>query len=164
MNLGNFELEELLLAAMKSEIDSKNVYYKLSKKTKNWLLKDKLEFLAKEEEKHWQFIEDIYLNHFPEKKIKIPKETPVPLPELIIPDEDTPVSKILRDAMEAEQVASEFYKALAQRFPDDTKLNNTLLYFADMELGHYKILEVEKDSMERFEEDDVYWPMVHAGP
>jgi len=33
-----------------------------------------------------------------------------------------------------------------------------------MEIGHYKILETEKVSMERFEEGDVYWPMVHAGP
>jgi hypothetical protein len=33
-----------------------------------------------------------------------------------------------------------------------------------MELGHYKLLEVEKESMERFEEADVYWPMMHIGP
>ena len=35
------------------------------------------------------------------------------------------------------------------------KLNNTLKYFSDMELGHYKLLEVEKESMERFEQADV---------
>jgi hypothetical protein len=33
-----------------------------------------------------------------------------------------------------------------------------------MELGHYKILEQEKYSMQRYEEDDVYWPMMHVGP
>ena len=47
---------------------------------------------------------------------------------------------------------------------DGTKLNHTLKYFSDMELGHYKLLEVEKESMERFEEADVYWPMMHIGP
>ena len=50
------------------------------------------------------------------------------------------------------------------RFEDGTKLNNTLLYFSDMEIGHLKILQIEKESMERFEEGDVYWPMVHVGP
>ena len=66
--------------------------------------------------------------------------------------------------MNAELAASEFYKNLAGRFEQGTKLNSTLLYFSDMETGHYKILEMEKESMERFEEGDVYWPMVHAGP
>jgi rubrerythrin len=163
MNLNGFNLEELLLAAMKSEMESKNLYLKMAKMTKNGLLTDKLDFLAKEEEKHRLFIEDTYRNHFPDKKVKIPMETPVPLPEVKI-TEDTPMSKLLSDAMAAEQNASEFYKKLASRFEEGCKIHNTLIYFADMELGHYKILETEKESMERFEEADVYWPMVHIGP
>jgi len=106
----------------------------------------------------------VYKNHFPEKKIKLPRKTPVPLPEVVITSKDMPLSKLLREAMGAEQVASEFYTSLASRFEAGSKIHNTLLYFADMERGHYKILEMEKESMERFEEADVYWPMVHAGP
>jgi rubrerythrin len=71
---------------------------------------------------------------------------------------------LLKEAMNAEKVASDFYKSLAGRFEEGCKLYNTLMYFSDMEIGHYKILEMEKESMERFEEGDVYWPMVHAGP
>ena len=52
MDLSNFDLEDLLLAAIKAETDSNIFYTKLSKKTKNGLLQDKLLFLAKEEEKH----------------------------------------------------------------------------------------------------------------
>jgi rubrerythrin len=78
--------------------------------------------------------------------------------------DDTPLSVLLKDAMNAEQNASDFYKNLAERFEQGSKINNTYLYFSDMEIGHYKILEMEKNSMERYEEDDVYWPMVHAGP
>ena len=163
MNLDNFKLEELLLTAIKSEIDSNKLYTKIAKKTKNGLLQDKLEFLAKEEEKHREFIEDIYKNHFPDQKIKLPKETPVPMPKIEL-DEDLPVSKMLVMAMKAEEKASDFYKALAGRFEEGSKMHNTLEYFADMERGHYKILEMEKESMERFEEADVYWPMVHIGP
>ena len=163
MELGHYDIEILLLAAIKSEVESNKLYKKMSKKTKNGLLRDKLEFLAKEEEKHREFIEEIYMNHFPEKKLKIPDQTPVPLPEVKMTD-DTLLSTLLKEAMNAEQNASDFYKNLAERFEQGSKINNTLLYFSDMEIGHYKILEMEKNSMERYEEDDVYWPMVHAGP
>jgi len=163
MNLDSFKLEELLLTAIKSEIDSYKLYKKIAKKTKNGLLKDKLEFLAKEENKHQEFIEDIYKNHYPNEKIILTKETPVPMPKIEL-DEEMPVSRLLQMAMKAEEKASDFYKSLAGRFEEGSKINNTLIYFADMEKGHYKILEMEKESMERFEEADVYWPMVHAGP
>ena len=163
MDLSRFNLEDLLLAAMKSEVDSKILYSTMAKKTKNGLLQDKLDFLAKEEEKHRLFIEDIYRNHYPEKEPMLPKKTQVPLPE-VVTTEDMSLSKLLKKAMEAEQTASDFYISLADSYEADSKIHNTILYFADMEIGHYKILETEKESMERFEEADVYWPMVHVGP
>lgn len=163
MDLNKFELEDLILAAIKSEIESNEIYTKIAKKTKNDLLKDKLLFLANEEEKHRAFIENIYKSKYPDKELEIPEKTPVPLPKIEM-TEDTPLSKLLKQAMKAEETASEFYKHLANRFEKESKLYNTLMYFADMETGHYKILETEKHSMERYEEDDVYWPMIHAGP
>ncbi len=163
MDLGGFDLEDLLLAAIKSEVESNKLYSKMAKKTKNGLLEDKLNFLAGEEDKHRAFIEEIYMNHYPEKELKLPAETPVPLPKVEF-NEEIPLSKLLKQAMEAELSASKFYRSLASRFEEGGKIHNTLLYFADMEIGHFKILETEKESMERFEEADVYWPMVHAGP
>jgi rubrerythrin len=164
MDLKKYSLEELLLAAMKSEVESNAVYTTIARTIKNGLLKDKFEFLAKEEEKHRAFIEQLYKKKFPKKIIMLPSTTPVPLPALRIPDEDAPLGAVLLSAMNAEQAASEFYKGLSKQFKDEVTVHNTLLYFADMELQHYKILEIEKQSMDRFEEADVYWPMVHAGP
>jgi rubrerythrin len=165
MDLRKYTLEDLLLAAMKSEIESHVVYTTIADQVKNGLLKDKFKFLAKEEEKHKTFIEQVYKAKFPKKKITIPKTTSVPLPPLVIPGEDTALGTILKDAMAAEQAAHEFYQSLSTQFTkDDKMIRNTLSYFADMELQHYKILEIEKESMDRFEEADVYWPMVHAGP
>ena len=164
MDLSGFDLEDLFLSAIKSEVDSKQLYLKMVKKTKNGLLQDKLEFLAKEEEKHRLFVEEIYRNHYPNNKIVLPKKSPVPLPEINITDKEMTLSKLLRDAMKAEQSASDFYKSFAGLFDKNSKIQNTLLYFSDMEIGHYKILEIEKESMDRFEESDVYWPMVHVGP
>ena len=164
MDLSRFNLEELLLAAIKSEVESKSLYSKMAKRTKNGLLQDRLAVLLKEEEKHRLFVEDIFRNHFPEKTIKLPKKTPVPLPDIGLIDLDMPLSKLLQKAMDAEKSSRDFYKSLASRFEQGSKLNNTLMYFSDMEFGHYKILEMEKQSMERFEEADVYWPMMHVGP
>jgi rubrerythrin len=164
MDLKKYSLEELLLAAMKSEVESNALYAKIARNIKNGLLKDKLEFLAKEEEKHRVFIEHVYKKKFRKKLIKLPSKTPVPLPELRISDEDAPLGSVLLSAMNAEQASYEFYKELSKQFTDDKMIRNTLTYFADMELQHYKILEIEKQSMDRFEEADVYWPMVHAGP
>jgi len=163
MNLNEFNLEELLLAAIKSEVESKDLYLNIAKKTKNGLLSDKLKFIANEEKKHKLFIEDIYKNHFPRKKILLPNKSSVPLPKISITD-DMSVSKLLKIAMDAELTVSDFYKSLSDYFEKGSKLHNTLLYFSDMENGHYKILEIEKQSIDRFEEADVYWPMVHMGP
>jgi rubrerythrin len=163
MDLNNFELEYLLLTAVKNELDSRDIYSKMAKRTKNGLLEDKLEFLAKEEEKHRKFIAEIYKNHYPGKELNLPEKTAVPLPEISY-SEETEMSELLSQAMDAESVASKFYKNLATRFEEGTKIFNTLMYFSDMETGHFKILEMEKESMQRYEEDDVYWPMVHAGP
>ena len=135
----------------------------MAKRTKNGLLEDKLTFLAKEEEKHRSFIEEIYNNHYPNDELKVPEKSVVPLPEINY-SEETELSNLLSQAMDAESSASKFYKSLAGRFETGTKIYNTLMYFSDMEIGHFKILEMEKESMQRYEEDDVYWPMVHAGP
>ncbi|HWR28182.1 MAG TPA: ferritin family protein [Candidatus Thermoplasmatota archaeon] len=165
MDLRKYTLGDLLLAAMKAEIESHTVYTTIANQVKNGLLKDKFTFLATEEEKHRSFIEQVYKAKFPKKKIVVPKTTPVPLPHLAIPDEDAPLGTILKNAMAAEQAAHEFYQSLSKQFTkNDAKIRNTLSYFADMELQHYKILEIEKESMDRFEEADIYWPMVHAGP
>ena len=163
MNLKKYDLEELLLAALKSEVESNTVYTKIARKVKNALLKDKFFYLAKEEEKHRQYIEKIYTKTFPRKKLVLPKTTPVPIPTLIYPSEDAPLSSVLTRAMEAELAAKEFYTYLSTQFRN-ASIRHTLTYFADMELQHHKILEIEKESMDRFEEADVYWPMVHAGP
>lgn len=165
MDLKKYTLEDLLLAAMKSEIESHAVYTTIATHVKNGLLKDKFKFLAQEEEKHRSFIEQVYKAKFPKKNITIPGTTPVPLPPLTIPDEDTPLGTVLRNAMAAEKAAHEFYQSLSKQFTkEDKTIRNTLSYFSDMELQHYKILEIEKESMDRFEQADVYWDMVHVGP
>ena len=164
MDLTSYTLEQLLLAAIKSEEESNQVYSKLADHVQNGLMKDKFQFLAGEEQKHKQYISDLYKSEFPDKRLQLPDETPVPLPGVSIPaDEDISISKVLAQAMDAEKAAHDFYLGLSERY-DDPMVKNMLHYFADMETGHYRILEQEKNSVEWFEQSDVYWPMIHAGP
>ncbi len=163
MNLNNYNLEDLIKTVYRSEVDSEKTYTKIADSVENGLLKDKLLFLAEEEKKHQNFIEKIYNLRFPEKKLTPAEKQVISFPEIKFSDEDIPLSKILKQAMDAENFAQNFYQKLSERF-DDKEIKNMLQYFADMEKGHFKILENEKESMEKFEQADVYWHMVHAGP
>lgn len=163
MDLSKFSMEDMLLAAIKSEIGAKEAYFKLAGGIKNAFLKDKLEFLAWEEDKHRKALESIFKETLLGKEIVVPEETPVPLPDIEIPDEKVPLSTILASAMKAEMAARDFYNSLSELF-DNPNTKAAVAYLASMELGHYKLLEIEKEIAERFEEYDEYWPMMHAGP
>lgn len=164
MNLDKFNLEELIGAALKAEIDSENAYLILANRVKNALLKDRLNFLAGEEKKHQEFIRVLHKQTFPDEEVVVPKRTPVPLPSIKIDDEMMRTSEVLQSAMHAEKAAHEFYKGLAERFADDKQVYGMLLYFSSMELGHYRILEIERQSAEKFEEMEIIWPFIHVGP
>jgi len=163
MDLSRFSENRLLVAAIKSEIDSKEIYQHTANRVHNALLKDKLTFLASEEVKHRNIIEGIYKEKFPNQELQIPEKSPVPLPELLISDEMMPISKIFFMAMNAEKASYDFYNELARLYENNPTLKKTIEYVATMEMGHYKLLEIEKDNMEKFEDFDIYVPMIHVG-
>jgi rubrerythrin len=163
MNLTGFSKEELFVSAVKSEVESREVYSGLAEKVKNAFLKDRLRFLASEEEKHKAFLEGAFEREFPGRDLIMPEKTPVPLPEMRIPDEMVPLSEVLESAMGAELASQEFYSSFAAEFPEGTDMRKMLEFFATMEMGHYRILEMERDNMKRFESYDMYWPMIHVG-
>lgn len=164
MDLSKYTLKDVVVTAMKSEVESRAVYEKLADRVKNFMLKDRLKFLAGEEAKHYRFFEGFYAKEFPGEEVVLPDENPVPLPAVLVYDEAMPISEVISSAMEAELAARDFYTEMAGLFADRVKTRNMLLYIAKMELGHYKLLEHEKELAEEFETFDVDWPMVHEGP
>lgn len=164
MDLTEFELEDVILTAMRSEVDSREVYEKLADRVKNFMLKDRFLFLASEEVKHYRFLENLYGREFPGKDIVLPAEAPVPLPSVLVYDEAMPISEVIASAMKAELAARDFYTDMADLYTDREEIRKMLLYIAKMELGHYKLLEHEKETAEEFETFEVEWPMVHEGP
>ena len=162
-NLSVYSTKDLLLTSIKSEIDSRSAYLKIKASVKNAVLKDKMDFLAKEEEKHRVYFEEFFKKKFPDALLEIPNNSPVPLPEIKI-SEPIVLSEVLQQAMNAEMAARDFYIAFSERFVDEKEIYNMLNYIADMEMGHFRLLEIEKDNSERFESYDDSWPMMHAGP
>ena len=164
MDLSKFDEHTLLLAALRSEMDSKEVYHQIADRVKNALLKDKLDFLASEEEKHRKIIEGVYRETFGDKELHIPEKSPVPLPKVTITGEMMALSEVFSMAMNAEMAAYGFYNELAKLYENNPSLKKTIEYVATMEMGHYKLLEIEKNNMEQFEDFDVYLPLIHVGP
>jgi rubrerythrin len=164
MDIEKYSMEDLIVSAVKSEMEAKAVYSKLAGSVKNYFLKDRLNFLSAEEEKHREYLTKLYNKNFPSKELTLPEVSPVPMPNIVMESEDTPISDILSSAMGAESAAAEFYKEFAKKFPSDSEESHMLVYLSGMEMGHYKILEIERQSALKFEEFDQVWPMMHAGP
>ncbi len=162
MDLSEFTLKDLLRIAMSSEVESRKVYLSLKERVDNLLLKDRFQFLADEEEKHRKYIERIFNKKFPKEEPELSPGITTPLPE-IKADDNMPISEILQSAMDAEMAAREFYLQLSEKFEDE-EINKMLKIFADMELGHYRLLEVEKNLAEKFEDYESMWPEFHVGP
>lgn len=66
--------------------------------------------------------------------------------------------------MQAEKAAHDFYISIAEKFNENKKIKNMILYIAQMEMGHYKLIEIEKENAEKFEAYNIEWPMMHIGP
>jgi rubrerythrin len=164
LKLKKYALADLLLAAIKSELESREVYSRVAGRVRNAFLKERLEFLAGEEAKHQKALEGLFHQRFPGQAVDVPEKPVVPLPEIRFRDETVPLSEVLDQALKAEQAAHDFYLQLAELFADDADKRNLLLYFAMMEMGHYKLLDLEKGSLERLEEYGEEQELIHVGP
>jgi rubrerythrin len=164
MDLDKFSNAEIFLAGIKAEIGAQEVYTALAKSIENAYMKDKLLFLASQEEKHRKGLEKMYKKETKKKDVKVPKETPVPLPFIKAPGKGVLPSEVIQSAMNAEKNAEEFYLAFARRFPPGSEQAYLLVYFASMEKGHFQLLETEKAILEKEEYYDNSFPMMHVGP
>jgi len=146
VRLEDYTLEEIYLAAIKSETEANEIYTRLSSKAGNELLKAKLKRLAENENTHATLLIKMFLNEFPGKPINIPEKSPVPMPGMKDPDSAS-VYDVLESAKEAEWAAAEFYGAFSELVKDDNEKAITLEIFYTMELGHLRLLEIELDYM-----------------
>ena len=166
VDVSSLSTEHALSMALKSEIEAAEVYKKLKKVVKNFVMKNKLQFLINEEKMHKQVVEALFQRMFPGKDI--PKSDKSLVPRLTISlKEDDSVVELLESAMEAEKISAEFYDSLSQEV-EERGVQEILLYLSSMEHGHYALLKGEYDLCVRdemyYERDDFQYDMVHIGP
>lgn len=178
MDLKQYSKKDVILTALKSEIDSEKAYLELARRVKNIMLADRLKFLAQEEKKHAVFLRDLFKTEFIGEQPRVPDETIVPLPEIDLSDESIPMSDLLEQAKLAENAAATFYSSMISFFSEadqedpitaETRerlatVRDSLLYLATMEIGHGKILETEAEHARQNEHDTMEWEMIHVGP
>jgi len=49
--------------------------------------------------------------------------------------------------MDAEKAAHDFYMEMSKLYEENLRIKKTIEYIATMELGHFKLLEIEKQNM-----------------
>jgi len=136
-------LEEILAIGIRAELEAVEAYSKLAEQIKEPLLQDRFYALAKDEDRHRVILEGLFKENFPGKPMSIPEKSGVPKIHPIISLENT-VTEILKLAMDAEKLAEDYYKNLAEQFEDNEK-KDLLNYLANIEGGHYYFLKLEYD-------------------
>jgi rubrerythrin len=164
----NLTVLEILGIAIKSEIDSVELYQKLMSKIKNKAVKDRIMLIKQEEIKHRQLFENLHHKKFPEIEIKVPKTSIVPKVESAFKQDLSP-KELLEIAMENELASEKFYSELQKRSPDITS-KGMLQYLSKVEQSHYRLLKDEYEMLEQFpnylEMEDFLLGegLIHLGP
>lgn len=166
VDVSSLSVEQALNMALKSEVEAGDVYKKLKKLVNNFVMKEKLDFLIKEEKRHQKIVTKMIEKMFPDKKHGKVDKSLIPRLSIALKEEDS-VPELLELAMEAEKVAEEFYENLAEEV-DERGVQEILLYLSSMEHGHYAMLKGEYDLCMRdetyYERGDFQYDMVHIGP
>jgi len=166
VDFSTLTVEEALRMAFQAEIDSAKVYQKLGKHVQNFVMKEKMKFLQKEEKKHQQIVEALFEKMFPNRNLAQKDKTLVPRLKLSLNDEST-VLELLELAMEAEKTAEEFYDYMSQEVVE-RGAQEIFQYLSSMEHGHYSLLKGEYElclhDEQYYKRDDFQYDMVHVGP
>ncbi|MEM1513600.1 MAG: ferritin family protein [Candidatus Thermoplasmatota archaeon] len=155
-------LKRILEIAIKSEIDAAENYRKMAGLTNIFLLKDKLNFLEKEEVGHRNLLEKLFREKFPGESIDLPKESEIPFPEFKI-KENMQLSDMIKKAMEAEKISSDYYKKMEKNLSKEEE-KAIARYLSSMEESHYYLLKSELEIAYNFELYDEVHEMMHIGP
>ena len=146
--LSRYDPRLLLSHAIRSEGASADIYRGASAMAMagNGFLGEKLMLLSREEMKHGIILDRLFHRLFPGEGIPDPGSLPLP-PIPSIPDIGKKrVIEVIELAMGAELAARDYYISLKDLFGEDPVTSRVLGYLADMELGHYRMLEHEHTS------------------
>ncbi len=159
---------EVLAAAIRSEIDAAEFYGAILAKVKNILLRQKLGFLVLEEKKHRQILERLRAERYRGTGLDVPPKGAGPKPAAKV-DEGSSVLDLFKAALEAEKTAEEFYRA-ARGTMTEAGSRRLLEYLSRVERSHYFMIRSEIDLLSRFpdyydvEDFHLGQDLFHIGP
>ena len=140
-SIAKLPVKKLLGYALRAEIDANRVYTRMADRVKNTLLKEKFLLLALEEKKHRDIILRLYASMWGAEKPEIPKAVDERLLPAVTIKPSSDLAEILRQAMDAEKSAREFYTSIAKKVQAPTK--QMLMYLSKVENSHYLMLRSE---------------------
>jgi rubrerythrin len=165
--MAEMTLKTALEVALASETRAREIYETLYGRVGNMMMRDKLKFLAAEEQKHY----DMLFKVFKEKIGGTPsRPDPKLLPRMTVEFdfEKAELTELWKAAMDAEEVSAEHYEGLAGRVSGRAKL--MFKYLANVERSHYYLLKSEYEVLAEIDEytrtDDFPFGMnmVNLGP
>jgi rubrerythrin len=134
--------------AIRAEMDAAAIYRDLHERVRNEALRQKLDFLAKEEDRHKAILERLFRDHFPGRKLVVPAASKRAKTAVVLTDA-TSVAALFKLAMQKEKEAEEYYKS-AKAQAEDGQAKRIFDYLARVERSHYFMLKSEIDLLERF--------------
>jgi rubrerythrin len=138
---------EIMGIAVRAEMDAAAIYRGLHGRVKNEVLKQKLDFLAKEEERHKLLLERLFKDKYPGQTLKVPESgRPAKSAPAV---EDMSVLDLFKLAMGKEKEAEEYYKDARTRI-EDPSAKKMLDYLSRVERSHYFMLKSEIDLLQIF--------------
>ncbi|MCK4538829.1 MAG: ferritin family protein [Candidatus Krumholzibacteria bacterium] len=148
----NLTTLEVLSIGIKSEIDAVRLYTRMKEMVGTDDLKEKMDFLIAQEEKHESILKEVYTKKFPEVELALPPGSIVPMIDEVLGRESS-LKELFQVGMKAEKLAEKFYTDLADK-TSDSNAKSILLYMASMEQSHYAILQAEFGQMEMLDTED----------
>jgi len=138
---------EILGIAVRAEIDAAALYRSLYGRVKNEVLKQKLDFLAKEEDRHKILLERLFKDKYPGQTLRVPEAA---RPAKGIPSVETmAVIDLFKLAMGKEKEAEAVYQDAKVRI-EDPAAKKMLDYLSRVERSHYYMLKSEVDLLQAF--------------
>ncbi len=134
--------------AIRAELDAAALYRDLHGQVRNEVLKQKLDFLAREEDRHKALLERLFRDHFPGRTLAVPAASRRP-PAKAAVNEATAVLDLFKLAMQKEKEAEATYKD-AKAAAEDAQSRKILEYLSRVERSHYYMLRSEVDLLEKF--------------
>jgi len=157
---------EIMGIAVRAEMDAAAIYRGLFGRVKNEVLRQKLDFLAREEDRHKALLERLFKDKFPGQALRVPEAG---RPAKGVPAvEDMAVLDLFKLAMGKEKEAEEFYKDAKARI-EDPAAKRMLEYLSRIERGHYFMIKSEIDLLQVFpdsydvEEANIGQDLFHIG-